>query len=372
MKDVLLQALSHGQSVVERRTTVPILSHVLLSGSSLGLSLTTTDIDMALIETIPADIEMPGTICVPVHLLYEIVKKMEAKHAIHMEYKDQRLHIASGRSKFTLSCLNPDEFPQLTHGALTHRFVLSHETFKKLIELTRFSMCTDDTKYYLNGIYFHAVEDHLRLVATDMHRLSSAEYTMPEGSKDMPSIIVGRKTIQEIQKLIDDNDQDIAVGLSDTRIECSFKSPTTSAVLTSRLIDGMFPDYETAITQEHDKRLVVSTKEFAHALDRVATVVNERIRAIKLRLERNKLILSAVSQEFGFATEELDVDYPYDESVEICFNVKYLIDVAGQIETETMEVLLTDSDSAILIHPLYEEQQERPYRCHFVVMPLRT
>jgi DNA polymerase-3 subunit beta len=370
-KDVFLQALSHGQSVVERRSTVPILSHVMISTSSLGLSLTTTDIDMALIETIPATVESNGTVCTPAHLLHEIVRKLDSRHMIHVEAAQNSLHIHSHKSKFTLSCLPSDEFPQLTHGALTHRFAVKASVLKTLIDKTRFSISTDSFTYYLNGILMNCLDGVLRFVSTDTFRLSAAEIPVPEGAKEMPKIIVGKKAIYEILKLIDGVKEDIVVGLSDTRIECSFQDETSSAVLTSRLIDGVFPDYEEAIFQQHDKVVILNKKEFSSALDRVATIVTEKIRAVRLLFEKGKLTLSALSQEFGSAVDEVDVDYGYDDSVSILFNAKYLSDVTSEISSQNIKISLTDQDTAILIQPVKEENDTEHDNAYFIVMPLK-
>ncbi len=371
-KGPFLKALSHGQSVVEKRTTVPILSHVLLTATKNGLLITSTDMDIALIETIQAKVEHIGTACVSAHMLHEIVRKLSDASEINLSFnKDTlQLNITSGRSKFELSCLPVEDFPQLTQSELTHHFTLPAPVLKHLIDASRFAMSTEETRYHLNGIHFHTVSldgsNIMRAVATDMHRLACVGCESPSEAVGMPEIIVGRKTITEVRKLLDEADQPITVGLSNTRIEFSIEGNNTRAVLSSRLVDGIFPDYQAAMAIENDKVLIVGTKAFAEAVDRVGTVVNDKVRAIKLKLSENAATLSAVSSDFGSAVEELDVDFPYKEELEICFNVRYLTDIAQQINTEEMEMLLADGDSSVLIRPVNESQST------FILMPMRV
>jgi len=371
-KSPFLKALSHGQSVVEKRTTVAILNHVLLTAMPGKLLLTSTDMDMALIETISADVGTPGTACVPAHLLYEIVRKLnDATITLDYNSETSQLVVSSGRSRFELPSLPTEDFPQLTHSELTHFFTLPAPVLKHLIDTTRFAMSAEEIRYNLNGIHFHtlAIEDGrnvLRAVATDMHRLACVGCDAPEGSLGMPEIIVGRKTITEIRKLLDEAEQPVQIGVSNSRIEFVLDGNNTSAVLSSRLLDGTFPDYQEAISIESDKSLVTQTKAFAEAVDRVGTVVSDKVRAIKLKISKNLAVLSAVSSDLGSATEELDVDFAYPDVFELCFNVKYLMDIAQQINEEEMELLLVDGDSTVLLKPVNNANAV------FILMPMRA
>ncbi len=371
-KGPFLKALSHGQSVVEKRTTVPILSHVLLTATKDGLLITSTDMDIALIETIPAKVEQVGTACVSAYMLYEIVRKLNDSNEVNVSLNKEtaQLTITSGRSKFDISCLPAEDFPQLTQSELTHHFTLPAPVLKHLIDASKFAMSTEETRYHLNGIHLHTVATDgfnvMRAVATDMHRLACVGCESPGEAMGMPEIIVGRKTITEVRKLLDEAEQPVTIGLSNNRIEFAIEGNNTRAVLSSRLVDGTFPDYQTAMAIENDKIMIVGTKAFAEAVDRVGTVVNDKVRAIKLKLSENAATLSAVSSDFGSAVEELDVDFPYNEELEICFNVRYLTDIAGQINTEEMEMLLADGDSSVLIKPVNENQST------FILMPMRV
>lgn len=367
-RGLFLKALSHGQSVVERRTTIPILSHVLLVASTAKLSLTTTDMDLALIETIPADVSKPGNTTVSAHMLFDIVRKLPEGSQIELSLDAEtgQLHLKAGRSRFRLPCLPFEDFPQLTQGELPHKFTLKTTALKKLLDRARFAMSTEETRYYLNGIHFHTLERDgvplLRAVATDAHRLAYIETPLPEGAKGMPGIIIGRKTVTEVRKLLDEIGQEVTISLSPSRIEFALET----AVLSSRLIDGTFPDYEQAIPFSNDKILIFESKSFASAVDRVATVATDKAKIIKVTLTPNSLSLSVVSQEMGSADEEMAVDYPHEETIEIGFNAKYLLDIAQQIEEDETQMILADGDSPAIIRGVNETEST------YVLMPMRV
>ncbi|MEX0851988.1 MAG: DNA polymerase III subunit beta, partial [Bauldia sp.] len=245
------------------------------------------------------------------------------------------------------------------------RFSLPASTVKKLIDRTQFAFSTEETRYYLNGIYLHVVSvggtPMLRAVATDGHRLAQSQLTAPEGTEAMAGVIVPRKAVGEIQKLIEDPEANVEIELSDTKIRVTIGD----VVLTSKLIDGTFPDYARVIPQGNDKVLKVDRSEFAEAVDRVSTISSERGRAIKLALSQGKLVLSVNNPDSGSATEELGVDYAADD-IEIGFNSRYLLDVAGQLATGTAEFRFADPGSPTLI--LDDGAADALY----VLMPMRV
>lgn len=367
-RSVFLKALSHGQSIVDRKTTINILSHVLLDASPEGLRLTTTDMDMALIETVPAVVIQPGSTTVSAQTLCDIVRKLPDGSTVELTLNQEngQLVVRAGRSRFNLSCLPAEDFPKLNHGDLPFRFTLSSSSLKRLLDRARFAMATEETRYYLNGIHFHThVRDgqqYLRAVATDAHRLACIDMPMPEGADGMPGIIIGRKTVTEIRKLLGDNEDPVIVQLSDRRIE--FVLP--NAVLSARLIDGTYPDYEQAIPLHNDKTLIVESKIFASAVDRVATVTSDKLRVIKMNVSDNALMLSAATQEFGSASEEMAVDFPYEQSVEIGFNVLYLFDIAQQIPDDETEIRLCNGDAPAIIQSIADKD------ALYVLMPMRV
>jgi len=364
----LLKAISHGQSVVERKNTIAILGNVLLQTSPGGLTLTTTNMDLSLVEQVPAEVVSPGQTTVSAPLLYDIVRKLPENVTVELTHLPQtaQLVLKAGRSRFQLPCLPVEDFPQLNQEKLPYQFALPANRLKEIIDKARFAMSMEETRHYLNGIHFHTLVDEgtfmLRSVATDSHRLACLETELSGDIGDIPAIIVGRKTIMELRKLLDETADTVTVSLSANRIQFHF----INAVLSSRLIDGAFPDYETAIPRQNDKQLLVNTKDFFAAVDRVATVAQDNLHAIKLGLAENMLTLSAVGQEAGSAIEELTVIYPYQNPLEIGFNAKYLLDMAGHINGEETELSLTDSNTAVIIKGINDS------RALYVLMPIRV
>ncbi|HYM03901.1 MAG TPA: DNA polymerase III subunit beta [Stellaceae bacterium] len=363
----LLSALGHVQSVVERRNTIPILSNVLLRAENGQLALSATDMDLEIVASVAAQGVKPGATTAPAHTLYDIVRKLREGAQVEIEVGGDKgsMTLRSGRSTFTLACLPPEDYPLMTGGDLAHTFTLSAADLKRLIDRTRFAISTEETRYYLNGIYLHAAKSNevamLRAVATDGHRLARMEIALPEGGAGMPGVIVPRKTVNELRKLIDEVDQDIAISLSDAKIRFVFGS----AVLTSKLIDGTFPDYDRVIPTGNDKILEVDCKEFAEAVDRVSTISTEKSRAVKLAIERGSLTLSATSPENGTAIEEIEVRYTA-APLEIGFNSRYLLDIAEQIEGEGARFALADAASPTVVRDSADGS------ALYVLMPMRV
>ena len=236
-RSAFLKALNHVQSVVERRNTIPILSNVLVRAKDATVKLTATDLDIEIIEEAPADIAQEGAVTVPAHLLHDIVRKLPDGAQLELDQGPDRgrLSIVSGRSRFALQALPPEDFPDLAAREPANHFNISAASLKALIEKTRFAISTEETRYYLNGIYLHEATETLRAVATDGHRLARAQAPLPDGAKGMPGVIVPRKTVLELAKLIEDQEGDIAVALSAAKVRFSFEG----LVLTSKLIDSV-------------------------------------------------------------------------------------------------------------------------------------
>ena len=365
-KPGLAKALAHVASVVERRNTIPILSNVLLTAGSNDLQLTATDLDMELVETVACTSKGDGAITVPAHMFYDIVRKLpEGEIELNRDAEQERLVMTSGPAQFSLQTLPSDDFPALSVEDLGHAFTMPATDLKRLIEKTRFAISTEETRYYLNGIYLHEAESDgkptLRAVATDGHRLAQVELALPSGAKGMPGVIVPRKTVQELSKLVEDADGEVRIELSSSKIRVS----AGRVILTSKLIDGTFPDYERVIPQGNDKRLEVDNGSFKQAVDRVSTLSSDKGRAVKLALSDGKLTLSVNNPESGSATEELVVDYGY-EPLEIGFNARYLIDISDQLESETAEFLLADPGSPTMVRDVKDSS------ALYVLMPMRV
>ena len=363
----LMRALGHVTSVVERRTTIPILSNVLLKASGNGLQFKATDLEREVQEEAPADVSQPGAATVPAHILHDIVRKLPdgAEVEIKRDVEKERLTLSSGHSRFALQTLPPEDFPDLAAGELNHKFDIAASDLKRLIDKTRFAISTEETRYYLNGIYLHTAgsgkAQTLRAVATDGHRLAQVELSLPAGASGMPGIIVPRKTVGEVQRLIEDSEAEVTVELSQGKIRFTF----ADVVLTSKLIDGTFPDYSRVIPLGNDKELVVDKKEFEQAVDRVSTVSSERGRAVKLSLSNGRLMLSVTNPDSGSATEEVEVEYAADP-LDIGFNSRYLLDIAAQIEGEAAVLKLADPGSPTLI------QDKDSKGALYVLMPMRV
>jgi DNA polymerase-3 subunit beta len=367
-RGAFLKALSHVQSVVERRNTIPILSNVLIDAAKGSLKLTATDLDIEIVESLSADVLRNGAATAPAHMLYDIVRKLPEGAQVQAELlaaEGGRLAVSSGSVRFELACLPKEDFPQMSAGTLPHRFRLASEELKRLIDKTRFAISTEETRFYLNGIYLHAAKDGkgraLRAVATDGHRLARFELDLPDGAADMPGIIVPRKTVTELRRLLDDTDDAIDVSLSDTKIQ--FVSGGIE--LTSKLIDGTFPDYQRVIPTNNDKSLSLDSREFSQSVDRVSTISADKTRAVKLNIGKDKVTLSVVNPDSGTATEELGASYSAS-AIEIGFNARYLLDITGQIEGKDVRFLLHDAGSPTLV----EDADDT--RTLYVLMPMRV
>jgi DNA polymerase-3 subunit beta len=363
----LLKALAHVQSVVERRNTIPILSNVLLQAGKGKLSLSATDMDLAVVETVPANAGKAGSTTAPAHTLYDIVRKLPDGSEVELEAVPDKaqLVLRAGRSRFTLACLPVEDFPVMSDGDLPHSFSLAAGDLKALIDRTRFAISTEETRYYLNGIYLHATTADgaavLRGVATDGHRLARVQLALPEGAAKMPGVIVPRKTVGEIRKLLDEHDGTVEISLSETKIRFAV-GPIT---LTSKLIDGTFPEYERVIPQNNDKIMEVRCKEFAQAVDRVSTISTEKSRAIKLAMSKGALTLSATSPEAGSATEEIEVSYSA-APIEIGFNSRYLLDITEQMSGGDAQFAMADAGSPTIVRDVADAS------ALYVLMPMRV
>jgi len=363
----LLKSLNHVQSVVERRNTIPILSNVKIEGRSGNVSFNATDMDLDIVEQVAADVSRPGATTASAHTLYEIVRKLPEGSQVELEMSGEDGHftLRSGRSRFVLAALPVDDYPVMSGGELPHSFVLAANELKTLIDRTRFAISSEETRYYLNGIYLHGATSSgvavLRAVATDGHRLARVEIPLPEGAAGIPGIIVPRKTIGELRKLLEETSLDVTVSLSESKIRFTFDSVT----LTSKLIDGTFPDYERVIPTDNDKVLEVDCRAFSHAVDRVSAISTEKSRAIKLAVEKGNITLSASSPENGSAVEELEAVYD-SIPIEIGFNSRYLLEILAQIEGDAARFAMADSGSPTVVREVTDSSAV------YVLMPMRV
>lgn len=363
-KSSFLKALAHQQSVIERKMTVPILSHVLLEAKDQRLILTGTDLELCLVEPIPAVVEKPGNITLPVHTLYDIVRKLKNDHPITLSLENNgSVCLASSPSTFHLPTLPTVEFPAMDTQALPHQFKLACETLKRLMDQTRFAMSNEAARYYMNGIYLHSLNGQLRTVATDAHRLALSWTQSPESGNDMPGIIVPRKTVQELRKLLEGRNDDelLDISLSNQQLSVVIGECT----LYSRLIEGQFPDYQNAIPEEGNINITLDNQTFAEAVDRVSMISQEKSRAIKMELMPGRMTLSSKNAENGFAEETLDVSYQ-GEPLTMGFNARYTLDVSQQMAGKDIQICFHSSQSPVLLKDPAHNQSL------YVLMPVRV
>ena len=366
----LLRCLSHVQSVVERRNTIPILSNVLIEASADGrVRVMATDLDLQVIESLDAaSVETPGAITVSAHLLFDIARKLPDGSQVSLETADNRMTVKAGRSRFQLPTLPRDDFPVIVEGDLPTSFELPARVLAELIDRTRFAISTEETRYYLNGIFLHVSDDDapvLKDAATDGHRLARFTLPRPEGAAGMPDVIVPRKAVGELRKLLEESlDGNVEIDLSASKVRFTLGGEG-GVVLTSKLIDGTFPDYSRVIPTGNDKLLKLDPKSFYEGVDRVATIATEKTRAVKMGLDTDKVTLSVTSPDNGTAAEEVPADYR-SEAIEIGFNANYLKDILHQIDGDTVELHLADPGAPTLI------RQDEKSPALYVLMPMRV
>ncbi|WP_424966289.1 DNA polymerase III subunit beta [Dinoroseobacter sp. S375] len=363
----LLRAVSQAQSVVERRNTIPILANVLIEAEGDAVSFRATDLDIEVVDRVSAQVERAGATTVPAVTLHEIVRKLPDGALVQLidDSAKGRLEVVAGRSNFSLATLPREDFPVMTTAEYTSNFSAPAKVLRRLFEKSKFAISTEETRYYLNGVYMHVADGEdgrcLRCVATDGHRLARIDTDLPDAAETMPGVIVPRKTVGELRKLLEDDDAQIAVSVSETKVRFA----TPEITLTSKVIDGTFPDYTRVIPMGNSRKLEVDASEFAKAVDRVATVSSERSRAVKLALDEDRLVLSVNAPDSGAAEEELAVAYG-DERLEIGFNAKYLLEIASQVDRENAVFLFNSAADPTMM------REGGDSSAVYVVMPMRV
>ena len=366
-RSALLRALQHVQSVVERKNTIPILSNLLIAAEEGSLRLTATDMDMAAVDLAPCDTARTGRVTAPALLLYEIVRKLPEGAQLEMESDSgaEKLALRGGSAAFSLNCLPVDDFPAMTEDDLPIVFDIAGAQLRRLIEKTRFAISTEETRYYLNGIYLHAVtapeRTALRSVATDGHRLARVETALPEGAESLAGAIVPRKAVNELYKLLDDFDGEAGVSASETKIRFS----VGDTVLTTKLVDGTFPDYERVIPRDNKNVVKVHSRGFAAAVDRVSTISTENPRSVKLGIGGDSMVLSARSMDQSSANEKLEIEHDGD-AVDIGFNARYVLDMTQQVDGDSLRLAISDAASPAVVSDCDDAT------ALYVLMPMRV
>ncbi|GLW60506.1 MAG: DNA polymerase III subunit beta [Hydrogenophilus thermoluteolus] len=360
-RDTLLTPLAAAAGIVEKRQTKPILGCFLLERSDDGLTVTATDLEAQIVVRQPLG-ELAGengACAVPAKKLLDILKSLPDGAEVQLLAEENTLKVTSGRSRFTLHTLPAHDFPRLTPPSEGDQLTLTQHTLRRLVALTAFAMAQQDVRYYLNGLFFHLHDQNLHVVATDGHRLAHVEEAMPE-FRDEREAILPRKTVLELQRLLSDSDQPVAITIAERQVVF-----TTGAVqFTSKIIEGKFPDYRRVIPMNHPVRIVFDRVELLRALQRVAVLAEDKLRPIKLTFETGLVRISGHNVEREEAVEEIEIHYE-GAPLEIGFNVSYLIDVLTALTNEVIHIQLKDSMAAALITTPDDEH------FHYVVMPMR-
>lgn len=366
-RQVLIRALGHMQSIVEKRATIPILMNVKIEVAD-SMILSATNVDLELVEHVAADITLAGKTTVPVQMLYDIVRKLPDDAEINFKQSGDQLVVSSGRAIFHLPSLPAENFPVMVGANLSAKFQMTTGDLANLINTTKFAIPTDDVRYHLGGIYFHIAEGSkggkmLTAVATDAQRMALCEMQAPTGSDEMSSVILPRRVIGELSKLLEDASvDDVTVELSDTKARFT----VGGAILTSKLVDAQYPNYRVVIPKGNDKIAIFDRKQFISAVDLVSVASSDKTKSVQLTFSMNKLVINASSPDAGTATQELDIEYNNDTSFSILFSVKFLLDIAGQIEGDKFQMEMQDPMSPTII-----KSTDKKTDSLFILMPLK-
>lgn len=359
-RDQLLLPLQSVCGIVEKRHTLPILSNVLMEKNGDRLTLLATDIEIQIrTETVTGGADK-ASLTVAARKLQDILRSLPESSEVTLNYEDRRLQLKSGKSRFNLQTLPAEDFPHMAgaDGAKT-RISISQKQFKRLLALVQYAMAQQDIRYYLNGLLLVVNGSEIRLVATDGHRLAYASESLP-GTHDRQEVILPRKTVLELYRQLADNDDSLEIVLAPTQVQFRFGN----IEFVSKLIDGKFPDYERVIPQNHSKSIRLKREGLLHSLQRVAILTNEKFRGVRLVVTTGALKIVSSNAEQEEAQEEIEIDYS-GETLDIGFNVTYLLDVLNNLNNESIECRLADSNSSALF--MLPEQQNFKY----VVMPMR-
>lgn len=358
-REALLAPISQVVGVVERRQTLPVLANFLIEAGESGLKVTGTDMEVEMVAETAADVAQEGAITVPARKLVDICRALPEGAELHIQRNGEKLALHAGKSRFSLATLPASEFPTADAMEAEDTIEVPESRLGWLLEKTGFAMANQDVRHYLNGLLLEFREGALRAVATDGHRLALAEIAA-EISGEVRSVIVPRKGVVELNRMLESGDDPVTVGLGRNSIRVIRRSLT----LTSKLIDGRFPDYEAVIPLGQDKGLEVDRDAFIHALQRAAILSNEKYRGVRLETAADTVKIVAHNPQQEEATEEVEAEHNYDQ-LTVGFNVNYLLDALGSIDGERVRIALKDANSSCLITALADDSVRQ------VVMPLK-
>ena len=360
----LQQALNYCQGVIEKRSTLPILSNILLQAKNSKLTITATDLDLIFLHQINnIEVIEEGNTTTTSSIMYDIVRKFSSGKKINLTLNEQnKLHLESEKSVFNLNCINASEFPVTDENFNQNEFNIKSKDLLKLLNKCKFSVSNDETRHYLSGIYLHQTtvdeKNYLTAAATDSHRMSISKVRL-DNKIDFEPIILPKKTVYQLCSLLDNYDGDVKI----SNIKSKIKFELSNSILISKLIDGKFPNYIQVIPKNNQKKLDINLKSFLGSVDRVASVSLDKKDGVKFNLSKDTLNLSVNNTNSGDGKETLNVKFEYD--LEISFNSRYLIDVASQLDGDRIEIFFNDTGSPALI------KDPGDFDSIFVVMPMK-
>ncbi len=360
-QEAIVRPLQLVCSIVERRATLPILSTILLRVHGQQLTMTSTDMELEMIASLPVAVEQEGKTTVSARKFLDICRALPANATISFQAQDNKALVKAGKSRFSLSTLPSEDFPDSEGADYTHEIALPQSALKSLIDETSFAMASQDVRYYLNGLLLEREDNYLRAVATDGHRLALGNLTTDNTVEEKSAIIVPRKTILELSRLLNDTDDNVTVAFSSQQI----KVELPDLHFTSKLIDGQFPNYQRVLPLGGDKLVVAERDQLKQALSRAAILSNDKHRSVRINLNKDTFKATVVNQEQESAEEEISVDYA-GTPLEIAFNNAYLLDLLNAMPDEKVKMIFSDDNSSVLITP-FNEKYDRQY----VVMPMR-
>ena len=371
-KEALLGALGQANAVISRNGSIPILLNVLIEAGGDGITIRATDLDIEASYDVRAELEADGSVTVPCSVLHDIVRKMPNGVPIRIDMDaGERLRVRCGRAEFDIPTLPAEDFPMMGRSSFEVEFEMPSETFRSLFDRTRFAVANEETRYFLNGVYLHVEEGRandddaprpvLRAVATDGHRLALSQTDLPEMEGRMPGVIVPRKTVLEMNKMLNSKASTVRVSVSATKIRLAMIGTS----VTSKVVDGVFPPYQRIIPMANPKKLVIPGDDLGAVIDRISTISSGKGGAIKMEISEDSILFSVRTPENGLASESAGAAYS-DEPMEIGFNAKYLSEIAGQIGEKNMDIHMDGSQNAILVRKDGERDSL------YVLMPMRV